>query len=178
MSTAALASGALAADVTTPATEVTQSPGETRRRRRIAGTTTEPLPARACSGEVLGREAQLRGASGTGASRGRSWSTDIEPSVLQLTRRGKVLLTVVSVLVFGAAVAVLGLRVAGVLDPTPRFDHTVQVEVGAGQTLWSIAQETNPAEDTALVVEQIADLNNLRTSSDVIPGQTLLIPVR
>jgi hypothetical protein len=102
----------------------------------------------------------------------------MEPSALRLTRRGRLLLTTVSVLVFGAAIAVLGLRVAGVLDPEPRFDHTIQVEVGAGQTLWSIAQETNPTVDPAVVVEEIADLNNLRTSADVIPGQTLQIPVR
>lgn len=183
MSTAALASGVLAAGVMTPATEVTQSPGETRRRRRIAGTTTEPLPVRACSGDDLGREAHFRSAdayrrTAKANSRQRAWSADIEPSVLQLTRRGRLLLTTVSVLVFGAAIAVLGLRVAGVLDPQPTFEHTIQVQVGAGQSLWSIAQETNPAEDPALVVEKIADLNNLRTVSDVVPGQTLQIPVR
>lgn len=168
MSTAALASGALTTDVMTP--EVTQ-PGETRRRRRIPGTTTEPLPVRACSGPDLLREPRP-------APRRTTWSEDIEPSALQLTRRGKLLLTTVSVLIFGAAIAVLGLRVAGVLDPQPTFDHTIQVQVGAGQSLWSIAQETNPTEDPALVVEKIADLNNLNTPADVIPGQTLQIPVR
>ncbi|MEV8378354.1 LysM peptidoglycan-binding domain-containing protein [Kribbella sp. NPDC056861] len=177
MSTAALASGVLTTDVVAP--EVTQ-PGETRRRRRIAGTTTEPLPARACSGEVLGREAVARRATEAQRprSRSRSWSADIEPSVLQLTRRGKLVLTTLSVIVFGAAVAVLGLRVAGVLDPQPQFDHTIQVQVGAGQSLWSIAEETNPGENTARVVEKIADLNNLERSTDVVPGQTLQIPVR
>jgi len=181
MSTAALASGALTSGVTTPATEVTQSPGETRRRRRIAGTTTEPLPVRACSGPDLLREASPRQAARTNrpaTGRRATWSADIEPSALQLTHRGKLLLTTVSVLVFGAAIAVLGLRVAGVLDPQPTFDHTVQVQVGAGQSLWSIAQETNPTEDPALMVEKIADLNNLQNASDVIPGQTLQIPTR
>ena len=168
MSTAALASGALTAEVMAP--EVTQ-PGETRRRRRIPGTTTEPLPVRACSGPDLLREPRP-------AARRTSWSEDIEPSALQLTRRGKLLLTTVSVLIFGAAVAVLGLRVAGVLDPQPTFDHTIQVQVGAGQSLWSIAQETNPTENPTLVVEKIADLNNLQNAADVIPGQTLQIPVR
>ncbi|WP_433006179.1 LysM peptidoglycan-binding domain-containing protein [Kribbella sp. CA-294648] len=186
MSTAALTSGALTSGVVTPATEVAPSPGETRRRRRIPGATTEPLPVRACSGEVLGREAldrhiqaRLAERPGSAASRARAaWSTDIEPPALRLTRRGKMLLTTVSVLVFGAAIAVLGLRVAGVLDPQPTFDHTIQVQVGAGQTLWSIAQETNPTEDPTVVVEKIADLNNLRNAADVIPGQTLQIPVR
>ncbi|MEV6414334.1 LysM domain-containing protein [Kribbella sp. NPDC051718] len=178
MSTAALASGALTTEVTTP--EVTQAPGEPRRRRRIPGTTTDhlplpgPLPVRACSGPDLLREAR----PATRTTRRTTWSEDIEPSALQLTRRGKLLLTTLSVLIFGAAVAVLGLRVAGVLDPQPQFDHTIQVQVGAGQSLWSIAQETNPTENPAVVVEKIADLNNLQNPTDVIPGQTLQIPVR
>ncbi|WP_328326137.1 LysM domain-containing protein [Kribbella sp. NBC_00382] len=171
MSTAALASGALTTDVMTP--EVTQ-PGETRRRRRIPGTTTEPIPVRACSGTDLLREPR----PATRTTRRAAWSEDIEPSALQLTRRGKLLLTTLSVLIFGAAIAVLGLRVAGVLDPQPQFDHTIQVQVGAGQSLWSIAQETNPTENPALVVEKIADLNNLNTPTDVVPGQTLQIPIR
>jgi nucleoid-associated protein YgaU len=159
MSTAALAAGA-----TTQVTAVPQVDGNRpTRRRRIAGTTTERIPVRACSGDDLGRHVQVAG---------------IEPPALRLTRRGRMLLTTVSVLVFGAAVAVLGLRVAGVLDPAPQFTHTISVQVGAGQSLWSIAQETNPTENPATVVEQIANLNNLRTSADITPGQTLQIPVR
>src|SRR3954468_10023009 len=178
MSTAALASGVLTTGVTAPPTEVTQSPGETRRRRRIPGSTTEPLPVRACSGPDLLREAAPRPARRTASARRTAWSQDIEPSALKLTRRGQLLLTTLSVLIFGAAIAVLGLRVAGVLDPQPQFDHTIQVQVGAGQSLWSIAQETNPTENPATVVEQIATLNNLRTPADLTPGQTLQIPVR
>jgi hypothetical protein len=166
------------------ATEVAPSPDADprRRRRRIAGTTTEPLPVRACSGDDLGRQVQLRTApqtmTQTRRQRARAQAAEIEPSALQLTRRGKMLLTAASVIVFGAAIAVLGLRVAGVLDPQPQFDHTIQVEVGAGQTLWSIAQETNPTEDPTLIVEQIADLNNFATQADITPGQTIEVPVR
>jgi nucleoid-associated protein YgaU len=161
MSTAALAAGA---------TQVTTAPevDGTRpaRRRRIAGTTTERLPVRACSGDDLGRHVVRR------------QRAEIEPPALRLTRRGQLLLTTVSVLIFGAAIAVLGLRVAGVLEPEAQFTHTVSVQVGAGQSLWSIAQETNPSEDPATVVEKIADLNNLRTPADLTPGQTLQVPTR
>jgi nucleoid-associated protein YgaU len=87
------------------------------------------------------------------------------------------LLTAVSVLVFGAAILVLGLRVAGVLEPGPRFTDTVPVQVAPGQTLWSIAEDTNPSVDTATVVEKIADLNKLATPADITPGQTLQIPI-
>ncbi|GAA1576115.1 hypothetical protein GCM10009789_31920 [Kribbella sancticallisti] len=163
------------------ATTEVASPGADprQRRRRIPGTTTERLPVRACSGDDLGRHVQIRTVTEPRRQSARARAAaEIEPSALQLTRRGRMLLTTVSVLVFGAAIAVLGLRIAGVLDPQPQFDHIVQVEVGAGQTLWSIAQETNPTEDPTLIVEQIADLNNLNTRADVVPGQTLQVPVR
>lgn len=155
------------------------SPNPTR-RPRIAGTTTERLPVRACSGEDLGRHVQPRLAR-TATRRGdvrHLTVAEAEPPALRLTRRGRALLTTVSVLVFGAAIAVLGLRVAGVLEPEPQFTRTIQVEVGPGQTLWSIAQDTNPTDNPASVVEQIANLNNLDNAADVTPGQTLQIPVR
>ena len=129
-----------------------------RRRPRIDGASTDRLPVRGCSGESLGREAHP------------------EPT-LRLTRRGRMLLTAVSVLVFGAAILVLGLRVAGVLEPGPHFTHTVPVQVAPGQTLWSIAEDTNPSVDPVTVVEKIADLNKLATPADILPGQTLQIPV-
>jgi nucleoid-associated protein YgaU len=196
MSTTALAADALARDalagdalVGRDAPEVA-SPGGVPRRRRIAGTTTEPLPVRACSGEVLGREADVARRARTdlrlvdnhhakpAAPRVRRLAVaEVEAPVLRLTRRGRMLLTAVSVVIFGSAVAVLGLRVAGVLEPGPDFSHTVSVQVAPGQTLWSIAQSTNPSEDPATVVEKIADLNKLASSADVIPGQTLQIPI-
>ncbi|TCC02986.1 LysM peptidoglycan-binding domain-containing protein [Kribbella soli] len=132
-----------------------------RRRPRIEGATTDRLPVRGCSGEELGRRA----------------SVQPEPATLRLTRRGRMLLTAVSVLVFGAAILVLGLRVAGVLEPGPHFTHTVPMQIAPGQTLWSIAEDTNPGQDPAAVVEKIANLNNLATPADIIPGQTLQIPV-
>jgi len=100
-----------------------------------------------------------------------------EPPALQLTRRGRMLLTAVSVLVFGSAVAVLGLRLVGVLDGRPEVAGIMQVQVGAGQTLWSVAQETNPSRDTARVVDEIARLNGLHSAADIRPGQLLIVPV-
>jgi nucleoid-associated protein YgaU len=150
-----------------------------RRRRRIDGTTTDPLGVRACSGTDLDPRPRLVHPARTLPPAGRrSAEPEIEPSALQLTRRGRAVLTTLSVLIFGAAIAVLGLRVAGALEPEPQFTRTVQVQVGAGDTLWSIAQTTNPSDNPAAIVEQIADLNNLRTAADVVPGQTLDVPVR
>jgi nucleoid-associated protein YgaU len=145
-----------------PTTQPAPAPTvEPRRRPRVEGATTDRMPVRGCSGEELGRRT----------------SAQTEPAALRLTRRGRMLLTAVSVLVFGAAILVLGLRVAGVLEPGPHFTHTVPVQVAPGQTLWSIAQDTNPGQDPAAVVEKIANLNNLTTPADITPGQTLQIPV-
>ena len=176
MSTAALATEALATTDALALTGLAPSPDvdgtrQARRRPRIAGTTTERLPVRACSGEELGRHVQARSARERTAA-------ETEPPALRLTRRGQLLLTAVSVLVFGAAIAVLGLRIAGVLDAEPQFSRTIPVQVGAGQTLWSIAQETNPGVDPTVMVDKIADLNNLSNPSEVIPGRTLQVPVR
>ncbi|MEV6288431.1 LysM domain-containing protein [Kribbella sp. NPDC051770] len=193
MSTAALAAQAQQAAPTTgaplqppavpaPAQRSAEvSAPTTRRRRRIDGTTTDPLGVRACSGTDLDPRPRLHlvpAPTRVHRPAGRQPVAEIEPSALQLTRRGRAVLTTLSVLIFGAAIAVLGLRVAGALDPEPQFTRTVQVQVGAGDTLWSIAQSTNPSDNPAAVVEQIADLNNLRTVADVVPGQTLDVPVR
>ncbi len=180
MSTTALATDALvgrhAPDVAPPAP--TRAPATTPRRRRIHGATTEPLPVRACSGEALGRRSGARPGTGRPVRRAEVIALhQAEPSTLRLTRRGRLLLTALSVIVFGGAVVVLGLRVTGVLEPGPTFDHTVPVQVAPGQTLWSIAQDTNPTQDPGTVVEKIADLNKLTSPADVTPGQTLQIPV-
>ncbi|MFI6681019.1 LysM peptidoglycan-binding domain-containing protein [Kribbella sp. NPDC050470] len=171
MSTAATGAAALVTDGATalaPTAPVRRWSPETapearpRRRSRIAGTTTERLPVRACSGDEIGRHHPREAAA---------------EAPLRLTHRGRMLLTALSVLVFGSAVVVLGLRITGVLEPGPNFTHTVPVQVAPGESLWSIAQETNPAQDPAIVVERIADLNNLATAADVVPGQTLQIPI-
>ncbi|HWD78436.1 MAG TPA: LysM peptidoglycan-binding domain-containing protein [Kribbella sp.] len=167
MSTAAVAADALAPRRSTkagpPRPDLKLVPAPVvppRKRPRIEGATSDRMPVRGCSGESLGRRVQAQP----------------EPA-LRLTRRGRMLLTAVSVLVFGAAVLVLGLRVAGVLEPGPHFTHTVPVQVAPGQTLWSIAESTNPGQDPTIVVEKIADLNKLATPADITPGQTLQIPI-
>ncbi|WP_433159886.1 LysM peptidoglycan-binding domain-containing protein [Kribbella sp. CA-247076] len=176
MSTAALAADALAArqapGAVPDATPGTHPGARPRRRPTIAGTTTERLPVRACSGADLGRAQTARV-----ADRRRAQRQAAADGPLRLTRRGRVLLTALSVLVFGSAVVVLGLRITGVLEPGPDFTHTVPVQVTPGQSLWSIAQTTNPGQDPAIVVEEIADLNNLAGPADVVPGQTLQIPI-
>ena len=99
-------------------------------------------------------------------------------AALRLTRRGRVvaaavaalLVTVVSLLAAGAAQAT-----NHALPPGAARQNLVQVVVRPGQSLWSVAESTDPDQDTRAVVQQIVDLNAL--SGDVVfAGQQLWVP--
>jgi LysM repeat protein len=53
--------------------------------------------------------------------------------------------------------------------------NIVQVVVHSGQSLWSVAQSTDPNADPRQVIQRIIDLNGL-TSDLVQPGQQLWVP--
>lgn len=127
-------------------------------RVRLVGPASEPLSVRACGVGEIG------------------WQPVADRPPLRLTRRGRRLVMLVSVLIFGAAVVAVGKEAVSALRDEPRYSHTMTVQVGAGQSLWSIAEETNPGVDPRQVVEEIADLNGLRSAADVIPGQHLVVP--
>ena len=55
--------------------------------------------------------------------------------------------------------------------------EAVEVTVGPGDTLWSIAGAVGAGEDIQVLISQIAEFNDLSTS-ELQPGQTLYIPVR
>jgi len=97
---------------------------------------------------------------------------------LRLTRRGRVvvaaaaalLVTVISLLAASAAQAT-----NHATSPGAARQNLVQVVVLPGQSLWSVAESTDPDQDTRAVVQQIVDLNGL--SSDVVfAGQQLWVP--
>ncbi len=99
-------------------------------------------------------------------------------TALRLTRRGRVvaavvaalLVTLVSLLAAGAAQAT-----NHALPPGAARQNLVQVIVRPGQSLWSVAESTDPNQDTRAVVQQIVDLNAL--SGDVVfAGQQLWVP--
>ncbi len=97
---------------------------------------------------------------------------------LRLTRRGRVVFTALAAmpLVIWAAVVVLGSAAAaagdGLATPGEVFEY---VTVGAGDTLWEIAESIAPGDDPRLVVDDIVRLNGL-DSSAVEPGQRLALP--
>jgi hypothetical protein len=97
---------------------------------------------------------------------------------LRLTRRGRVVFTTLAALplVVWAAVVVLGSGAAAaggdLSAPGATFEY---VTVGAGDTLWEIAEAIAPGDDPRLVVDDIVRLNGL-DSSVVEPGQRLALP--
>ena len=82
--------------------------------------------------------------------------------------RGRKLLlwvALVFVLAFGLATAAHGSAPAGYET----------VRVGAGDTIWTIAAERYPRDDTRVRVEQILEANAL-SSPVVYPGEVLRVP--
>ena len=53
--------------------------------------------------------------------------------------------------------------------------QTAVVRVGAGETLWDVAQRVAPESDPRAVVERIRQLNTMAGSA-VQPGQQLRVP--
>ena len=54
---------------------------------------------------------------------------------------------------------------------------TETITVGAGQTVWSIAQARYPEDDTRARVADIIELNQLGSSA-IYPGERLQVPAR
>jgi len=94
---------------------------------------------------------------------------DTEPEVegYRMSRWARLALTLT---VVAAAAVVIGLLAVG---PEPQV--LVDVTVGPGDSLWSIASETAPTRDPRAVIEEIRDINGV--TSDVLPiGVVLRVP--
>ena len=94
---------------------------------------------------------------------------DSEPEIegYRLGRWARLALTLT---VVAAAAVVIGLLAAG---PEPQV--LVDVTVGPGDSLWSIASETAPTRDPRAVIEEIREINGV--TSDVLPiGVVLRVP--
>ena len=97
---------------------------------------------------------------------------------LRLTRRGRVVFTALAALpiVVGVLIGSLGSggAMAGIDDGRSAVLETVVV--GAGDTLWGIAESIAPSADPREVIHEIMRLNGLRDAV-VQPGQRLALPV-
>lgn len=110
-------------------------------------------------------------------------TTSARPSAppLRLTRRGRVVVAVASVLAAAAVTSLLSLAAAGGALASSRgqaragYAGLHQVVVEPGQTLWSIASAAEPAADPRAVIPQIMQVNSL-TGAPIRAGQVLWVP--
>ena len=100
------------------------------------------------------------------------------PAAVRLTRRGRLLLSVLTLLVaVSAAVLATGGGLASAVTPGSGGGAAAveRVTVRPGETLWAIAERTAPGVDPRETVAELMDLNALETSS-VPAGSVLLLP--
>lgn len=134
------------------------------------------------------RMAQLRARGSATAPSGESHSaiasgvapervSAVPTTRLRITRRGRAVLSAlvsVPIVAILIAIAIFGpsSAVATGAAGSGAFGY---VTVGAGETLWGIAEELAPSADPRDVISSIVSLNQLQ-SSTVQPGQRLAIP--
>jgi nucleoid-associated protein YgaU len=100
---------------------------------------------------------------------------------VRLTRRGRLVVTGMAVLLVAAgSVALAGAAQAighsgAQARPGTAGAAITKVEVRPGQSLWTLAEAYDPNADTRQVIQEILQLNSLRTDQ-VQPGQILWMP--
>ena len=94
-------------------------------------------------------------------------------SPVRLTRRGRIVLTLLMMVGLIVAGFSLGRGSSQASVHTHRVHHTVTVQ--AGDTLWSVAARVAPHVDTRAVVAEISSLNKL-SGAVVYPGERLGVP--
>lgn len=94
---------------------------------------------------------------------------------LRLTRRGRVVLSLLALLVVALG-AVLFASVADADAPSAPQEVTVHTVV-SGESLWQIASAATPVgEDVRVVMDDLMELNDL-AGSQLSVGQQLVVPV-
>ena len=94
---------------------------------------------------------------------------------LRLTRRGRVVVTLVMLGLLLLAATFIGGRSAATRDSgTPVHTRTVVVE--QGDTMWRIASQVAHGRDIRAVIHDIEELNAL-TGPELVEGQKIALPV-
>jgi nucleoid-associated protein YgaU len=100
----------------------------------------------------------------------------------RLTRRGRIAATAVSALLIGALSVVLATAAQATHGGTGRpgagndtGKYVAKVTVRPGQSLWSVAEASDPDADTRVVIQQIEQMNSL-TGDRLQPGEVLWVP--
>lgn len=103
------------------------------------------------------------------------------PAPVRLTRRGRLVVTAMAVLLVAAgSVALAGAAQAlghsgATARPGTAGAAITKVEVRPGQSLWTLAEAYDPNADTRQVIQEILQLNSMSTDQ-VQPGQVLWMP--
>jgi hypothetical protein len=104
----------------------------------------------------------------------RPASRPAPPARTRITRRGRLVLLVLSAVILLAVISVgrAGSQAATAPESGPALTQTT---VQQGETLWTVAQRIAPGHDPREVVAQLRRINHLPTSSLRV-GQQLLLP--
>jgi hypothetical protein len=108
-------------------------------------------------------------------------SQQIYSGPLRLTRRGRVVLTGLAALLVTAAMVALGIGTgtAQATDSAPAHGgmgrYLTKVTVGPGESLWSVAENTDPDADPRGIILEVIGLNKL-TGTTIYPGEQLWVP--
>lgn len=118
--------------------------------------------------------AGVTGTSRTSSASGRAASA-VPSGAVRLTRRGRLVVTLVLTAMIVAAFVVFGGASVATRDAgAPEQVRVVEVE--QGQTLWGIASQAAGDGDVREMVYRIRELNSLPDSS-LVEGQELAIPL-
>ena len=110
----------------------------------------------------------------------RAASRPGKPPRLRLTRRGRIVLIGLPLVLLAALI----LSLAGLLNSPAKAADTasgltvtpaVSVTVQPGESLWAIAGKVDPDRDPRDVIADIVQLNDLQAGK-VMPGQQLFVP--
>jgi hypothetical protein len=97
-------------------------------------------------------------------------------SPLRLTRRGRLLLTLLCLALAVTAVVLLNPPATASSTLEPKAGPVAErVTVRPGETLWAIAERARPGADPRATIARIKDMNGL-TSSALPAGSVLLVP--
>ena len=107
----------------------------------------------------------------------------VRPGAVRLTRRGRLVVTVLVLLAVSVPATLLWMSVAGSVQASSRggtaprspYQGLTQVVVQPGQTLWSIAAAAEPSANAWAVVQQIIEVNALN-GPQVRAGEQLWVP--
>jgi hypothetical protein len=115
-------------------------------------------------------------------TRARARGPQAQAAPLRLTRRGRIVLGSLAVMVILAVLAAVTLSLAGGVQASDHgsrsgspYQGMHQIVVQPGQTLWSVASAAEPQADPRVVIQQIISTNALNGAT-VQAGQLLWVP--